>query len=120
MEHIWEFEHPAEFGAYRNRLGDLLLLPKTFNASYGAEAHAGKLKHYVEHDILSKSLHSQAYQHNPGFTKFIKETGLPFHPVQEFKKANFDERQELYRQLAERIWNPEWLNRIADGEESIP
>ena len=128
VEHIWadkyarhkdEFNHPTEFADYRNRLGDLLLLPKTFNASYGAETYAGKRKHYVEHDILAKSLHPQAYQHNPGFTRFVRDSGLPFHAVEEFNKADLDERQALYRQIAGHIWDPEWLDRIADGEEAI-
>ena len=44
IEHIWadhperhsdEFAHPSEFQEYRNRIGGLLLLPKSFNASYG-------------------------------------------------------------------------------------
>jgi len=128
VEHIWadkyirhkaEFNHPTEFAEYRNRLGDLLLLPKTFNASYGAETYAGKHKHYVEHDILAKSLHPQAYEHNPGFTRFIKESGLPFHAVDDFKKADIEKRQALYRLIAERIWTPEWLDRIANGEEKV-
>ena len=44
IEHIWadhperhgdEFLHASEFQEYRNRIGGLLLLPKSFNASYG-------------------------------------------------------------------------------------
>jgi hypothetical protein len=128
VEHIWadkyarhkhEFNHPTEFADYRNRLGDLLLLPKTFNASYGAETYAGKRKHYVEHDILAKSLHPQAYEHNPGFTRFVRASGLSFHAVEEFNKADLDERQALYRQIAGHIWDPAWLDRIAAGEEAI-
>lgn len=54
IEHIWadhpdrhtdEFSHPSEFAEYRNRLGDLLLLPKSFNASYGDLAFEQKLVH---------------------------------------------------------------------------
>jgi uncharacterized protein with ParB-like and HNH nuclease domain len=128
VEHIWadkyvrhkdEFNHSTEFEEYRNRLGDLLLLPKTFNASYGAETYVEKRRHYVEHDILAKSLHPQAYQHNPGFTRFVTESNLPFHSIDDFKKAQLDERQTLYAQIAELIWNPNWLDRIADGEEIV-
>jgi uncharacterized protein with ParB-like and HNH nuclease domain len=128
VEHIWadkyarhkdEFSHPTEFEEYRDRLGDLLLLPKTFNASYGAGTYIEKRKHYVEHDILAKSLHPQAYEHNPGFTRFVKASGLPFHAMDDFKKAQIDERQALYAQIAGRIWDPEWLDRIADGDAII-
>jgi uncharacterized protein with ParB-like and HNH nuclease domain len=117
--HKDEFNHPTEFADYRNRLGDLLLLPKTFNASYGAETYSGKRKHYVEHDILAKSLHPQAYEHNPGFTRFVRASGLSFHAVEEFNKADLDERQALYRQIAGQIWDPAWPDRIAAGEGAI-
>ena len=128
VEHIWadkfarhkdEFEHPSDFDDYRNRLGGLLLLPKTFNAAYGAETYATKRKHYLEHDIISKSLHEQAYERNAGFKRFVKESGLPFAPHEEFKKADLDTRQALYRAIAGRIWDPAWLDRIAAGEEAI-
>src|SRR5262249_18386025 len=51
IEHIWadhwelhkdEFNHEADFDEYRNRFGALLLLPKTFNASYGDLPYAKK------------------------------------------------------------------------------
>lgn len=41
----------------------------------------------------------------------MEESGLPFKPHGEFKKADLDARQELYRKLAEQIWNPENLLR---------
>lgn len=45
IEHIWadhpqrhtnEFSHPSDLAEHRNRIGGLLLLPKSFNASYVA------------------------------------------------------------------------------------
>ena len=51
IEHIWadhperhedEFAHPSEFAEYRNRIGDLLLLPKSFNASLRRSAVRGQ------------------------------------------------------------------------------
>jgi hypothetical protein len=120
IEHIWankperhsdEFEHPSDFDEYRNRIGGLLLLPKSFNASYGDLSYAKKRKHYVEQNLLARSLHEQAYEHNPGFLRLIKETGLPFRPHDEFKKADIEARQMLYRKLAEYIWSPDRLER---------
>lgn len=44
VAHIWadhydrhraEFDHLQDFSDYRNRIGGLLLLPKSFNTSYG-------------------------------------------------------------------------------------
>jgi len=122
IEHIWadhperhtdEFAHHSEFREYRNRIGGLLLLPKSFNASYSDLPYAEKREHYLGHNLLARSLHEGAYDHNPGFRRFIAESGLPFLAHRELKKADLDARQKLYQQLAERIWNPERLEREA-------
>jgi hypothetical protein len=127
IEHIWanhperhedEFTHPSEFIEYRNRIGDLLLLPKSFNASYGDIPYAQKLVHYDSQNLLARSLHPNAYDHNPGFARFIERTGLPFRPHLEFRKADLDERQDLYIQLATQIWNPDRLEGEAGTIEA--
>jgi hypothetical protein len=124
IEHIWadhpeqhadEFAHPSEFSEYRNRIGGLLLLPKSFNASYGDLPYDTKREHYLSQNLLARSLHEQAYDHNPGFRRFIEESGLAFRPHAEFRKADLDARQELYRALAERIWSPERLAQEAES-----
>lgn len=124
VEHIWanhperhkdEFGHPTDFTEYRNRIGGLLLLPKSFNASYGDKPYADKRAHYYGQNLLAQSLHEKAYDHNPGFRRFCDESGLAFCPHAEFKKADLDARQELYRQIAGQIWNPKILMREAEG-----
>jgi uncharacterized protein with ParB-like and HNH nuclease domain len=120
VEHIWadhperhtdEFAHPADFAEHRNRIGGLLLLPKSFNASYGDLTYEEKLPHYNTQNLLARSLHPQCYEHNPGFLRFVEESGLPFKAYPHFRKADLEERAVLYRQLAERIWNPDDLLR---------
>ncbi|MCE9598625.1 MAG: DUF262 domain-containing protein [Spirochaetia bacterium] len=115
VEHIWadhperhvaEFPHAADFSEYRNRIGALLLLPKSFNASYGDLRYEDKLPHYNTQNLLARSLHSQCYNHNPGFLQFRERTGLPFVHLDQFNKAQVDLRSELYKKLAEQIWNP--------------
>ena len=124
VEHIWanhadrhkdEFDHPNDFAEYRNRIGGLLLLPKSFNASYGDMPYCEKRKHYLEQNLLAKSLHEQSYEHAPGFLRFIEKTGLPFKPHVEFKKADLDARQNLYGKLAEQIWNSKNLFQEIDA-----
>lgn len=121
-EHIWadhaerhtdEFAHPSEFQEYRNRIGGLLLLPKSFNASYGDLPYAEKREHYLGQNLLAQCLHEQTYEHNPGFLRFIEESGLPFGAHAEFKKTDLDARLVLYQQLAEQIWSPERLEQEA-------
>jgi hypothetical protein len=116
VEHIWadkpeehrnEFPHSADFLEYRNRFGGLLLLPKSFNSSYGAKTYSKKLPHYLTQNLLARSLHPQAYDHNPGFRQFLGRSGLPFRPHEEFRRADLDERQELYRETAKQVWNPD-------------
>lgn len=118
VEHIWanhpgrhtdEFNHPADFSEYRNRIGGLLLLPKSFNASYGDLSYQEKLPHYNTQNLLARSLHPQCYDHNPGFLRFVQETGLPFRPYEQFKRDDLEERSLLYREIAEHIWNPHEL-----------
>lgn len=122
IEHIWanhperhkdEFSHPSDFATMRNRIGGLLLLPKSFNASYGDLPYDGKLPHYHGQNLLARSLHPTCYQNNPGFLKFIADTGLPFRPLENFRSAEMEERCDLYLKIAERIWNPELLMEVA-------
>ena len=118
IEHIWanhpdrhtdEFDHVADFEEYRNRIGGLLLLPKSFNNSFGDMEYSEKREHYFGQNLLAASLCEQAYSRNPGFSRFIENSGLVFEPHSEFKKADLDERQKLYLALAEKVWNPERL-----------
>ena len=105
--------HPSEFQEYRNRIGGLLLLPKSFNASYGDLPYAKKREHYDSQNLLARSLYELAYDLNPGFRRFIEESGLPFGAHAEFKKVDLDARQVLYQGLAEQIWSPDRLAQEA-------
>jgi len=122
VEHIWanhpenhtdEFPAAADFQEYRNRIGGLLLLPKSFNASYGDLPYKDKLPHYYGQNLLAKSLDAQCYTHNPGFVNFKQESDLPFQVHAEFKKEDLDKRYDLYLKICEMIWNPEQLTNIA-------
>jgi len=122
IEHIWadhserhedEFSHPSEFQEYRNRIGGLLLLPKSFNASYGDLPYTEKLQHYYGQNLLAQSLNERAYDRNPGFIRFVRESGLPFKSHATFRKSDLDARQLLYQKIAEKIWHPNRLDLAA-------
>ena len=124
VEHIWadhperhtdEFGHSSDFAEYRNRIGGLLLLPKRFNASYGDLPFTDKRNHYLKHNLLAQSLHEDAYERDPGFSQFVRTSALPFKPHTDFHRRDLDERQDLYRRLAEQIWNPERLAHEAES-----
>ncbi len=121
IEHIWadkheqhvdEFASAADFQDYRNRIGGLLLLPKTFNASFGAMTYADKLPHYIGQNMLARALGQPAYANNPGFIGLNAELGNVFKPYTVFKKADLDDRQEAMRILALRIWSPDRLDEL--------
>ena len=123
VEHIWanhaerhkdEFDHPADFAEYRNRIGDLLLLPKKFNISYGDKPYSEKLKHYIKQNLLAQTLHPLCYENNPDFVKFFKNQKLKFKSLEQFNKADLDTRQALYIALAKYTWRPERLTEVLE------
>ncbi|MBB2912140.1 hypothetical protein FHS43_003420 [Streptosporangium becharense] len=120
IEHIWanrferyraEVETTAEFHLRRNRLGALLLLPKSVNASFRDDPYERKLEHYYAENRLAASLHPKSRLRNTPFTKYLKASGLDsaFRPCPEFGVREIELRQHLYRLLCEEIWNPDRL-----------
>ena len=110
VEHIWsnhfdqhtdEFDNESDFQNVRNSIGDLLVLPKSFNASYGDATYDVKVKQYFSQNILAQTLNQQKYTSNPGFLGFKNSTGLPFKSYDEFKRADINERTDLYRAILE-------------------
>ena len=124
IEHIWanhpedheEFSHEVEFSEYRNRIGDLLLLPSERNKDFSDRSYEEKLEDYLNENLLAQSLHERTYERNTNFQNFIQRSRLEFRPCSDFKKEDINHRQKLYQQLAKRIWNPERL-RIPHSEE---
>jgi uncharacterized protein with ParB-like and HNH nuclease domain len=126
VEHIWankferhkdEFTNEFEFAEHRNSLGDLLLLPKSFNASYGALPFDSKVDLYFGQNGLAQSLSSLAYANNPNFLAKMEAHSLPFRSFDkgEFTKDAISKRQELYVKIASIIWAPSAL----DAQQSL-
>ena len=81
IEHIWadkfdehrdEFEQKTDFDEYRNRIGDLVLLPQGTNQSFKARPYCEKLKHYVKENLLVRSLCPLSYESGPNFQSMIQ------------------------------------------------
>ncbi|ASP39596.1 hypothetical protein CHH28_13350 [Bacterioplanes sanyensis] len=117
VEHIWankfahhrdEFDQESDFEDYRNRLGGLILLPRGTNQSYGAKPYEEKRDHYVkENNLLAQSLCDITYDNNPNFKNMCERLALNFKPHAQFNKQDLEERQQLYRAIAEQIWSTE-------------
>ena len=114
VEHIWsnhfdqhtdEFDNESDFQSARNNIGDLLVLPKSFNASYGDAPYDVKVKQYFSQNILAQTLNQQKYTSNPGFLGFMNSSGLPFKAYDEFRRASINERTDLYRAILEFEFN---------------
>lgn len=120
IEHIWanhyerhtdEFDHESDFARARNRLGGLLLVPKSFNASYGGLPYEEKLPHYRGQNRLAASLHADTYRNNPTLRSYMETSGLPFKSHERFDTKDLAERQELYLQMCKEIWSPGLLDQ---------
>jgi hypothetical protein len=124
IEHVWanhyerhteEFDHESEFARARNRLGGLLLLPKSFNASYGDLPYQDKLPHYRGQNRLAATLHPDTFRNNPTLLSYMERSGLAFMPHERFQLQDLAERQELYLEMCKQIWSPDLLSDESSG-----
>ena len=133
VEHIWanhyerfkvEFPQEKEFDRNRNRLGALVLLPSTVNRWLSDRVFAAKRAAYAKktscpneespRNLLAQSLVMQPAD-IPGFREFARESGLPFEPCDDFKKANIEAREKLYQELGRRIWGMDAIREAGNG-----
>ena len=114
IEHIWanhfeqhtdEFASEDDFASVRNSIGDLLVLPKSFNSSYGDKSYEDKMPHYYEQNVLAQSLCKMKYENNPGFLQFKNSSQLNFKYYDSFKRSSIGERGELYKSILKWNWN---------------
>lgn len=115
VEHIWanhfkdhsdEFSNEDDFDFTRNKFGALLILPRDKNRSFQDNTYEEKLPKYYSENLLARTLNKHCYQNNPQFLRFKEESQLLFKPMDEFKKQQIFERQQLYKAIAKKIWNP--------------
>lgn len=120
IEHIWadkiefhsdEFTQLHEFHEIRNKLGDLILLPRGTNQSFGAGDYNEKLPHYLKENLLAQSLHATTYERNPNFLNYINQSGLLFKPHSKYQKEDLNKRQELYKNISEQIWSLDFFTK---------
>lgn len=105
IEYMDEFRDPEEFEYYRNKLGNLLLLPSSFNKSYNDSSYEIKVEHYFGQNLLARSLNSKCYNRDPSFKKFVEESGINFRAYEKFLKDQIKERTIVYNEIINQIWN---------------
>ena len=124
IEHIWHANYREvcneesmnennlsedRFREMRNNIGGLVLLPKRDNASYNDCSYAIKREYYQTQNLLAGSLHENSYNARIGIRKFKEQSELPFKSHSEFKESDLEDRQKLYREIADKIWHPDRL-----------
>lgn len=90
--------------AYSGQFGGLLLLPMDKNRGLNDLTFDKKLLIYFGENLLAKSMNSDCYQNNPQFKRFFEAENLKFKAYTSFDKKAWLERQELYEELAKKIW----------------
>lgn len=116
IEHNWsnhfdrhkdEFEQENEFDEWRNRIGALVLLPKSTNGSFLDETFEKKVEVYIGKNIpyITQSLSNLFYRNNPKFNRFYTNFDLKFKSYGYFNKESIKERCKLYADLADKIWS---------------
>ena len=81
-----------------------LVLPRSFNRSYGDKVYSEKVKQYFSQNILAQTLNEQKYINNPTFLRFVQDSSLAFKSYNEFTRTSINERAELYKAILEWNW----------------
>jgi uncharacterized protein with ParB-like and HNH nuclease domain len=112
--HDWfvdEYPEKETFDRHRNKFGGLLLLPMDKNRSLNDLTFDKKLPIYFGENLLAKSLNKDCYLNNPQFIRFYERENLNFKPFSLFNKEALLERQELYEEIAKKIWGVDQLEK---------
>ena len=128
------YESEEDFNRTRDQLGALVLLRSQSNQAFSNQVFGDKGTYYGRENLLALSLCASCYRKNSPFIQFIKEENLPFkwyindekHALTDkqrsfmsdeaktqqklFSKKSIDERQHLYKAIAERVWRLEFFN----------
>ncbi|ADG72514.1 DUF262 domain-containing protein [Brachyspira murdochii] len=100
-----EYSSKEEFENYRNKIGALLLLPKSINASLNDSNYEEKIKKYSQENIYASSLNIITYKNNPQFKQFQNEYNINFEHYSKFGKIEIEKRTKLLIKLFNIIWN---------------
>jgi hypothetical protein len=102
---------PDAFRSLRARLGVLLLLPSSDNASFNDAPYDEKIGYYSRHNRLAAILDPKSQQRNPNVRNFISKNGLGslFHGFGEHPEITVvvDSRGLLYQELCREVWSAE-------------
>jgi len=100
-----KYDGEQDFGNHRNMIGGLVLVQQGTNQSYSDMDFKDKKGFYGgTENLLAASLHEGYYSRNPNFKNGIADE-LKFEPFDDFGKEAIWKRQELYKRIAEKVWD---------------
>ena len=100
------FSDEAEYTSLRNRIGALVLLPRSRNRSLQDKPYNEKIEAYKTENILTKTLTNSFYENNPRMIAFMathKDVKLAH--CTEFGKPEIKSRGQLYTNIARIVWS---------------
>ena len=99
------FLDEGEYSTLRNKIGALVLLPRSRNRSLQDKSYKDKIEAYKTENVLTCSLTESFYGNNPRIAKFIHDKpDIKLSSYEEFGKPEIKERGELYTNIAKRVW----------------
>lgn len=104
-----DFDDKQDYLNTRNKLGALILLPRSKNRSLQDKSYNEKRLKYLGDNVLAQTLCNEIYEHNPQAQTFITTSGLPFKGYEIFNKSSFKERQDLYKKIIKEIWDEDYF-----------
>jgi hypothetical protein len=106
-----EIPDPVTFRSLRARLGVLLLLPSSDNASFNDAPYDEKIGYYSRHNRLAAVLDPKNQRRNPSVRNFVTKNGLGtlFHSFGDHPEmmAVVESRGLLYQELCRQVWSAE-------------
>jgi hypothetical protein len=106
------FRNSKDYRYARERLGALILLPRTINQKLGDKTYADKRAIYAAQadNALARSVLGSELV-SPNLRKTLEAHGVVFADLREINKASLAQRQKTMVTLADYVWSGE---RLAD------
>ena len=119
-----EIPDPDTFRSLRARLGVLLLLPPSDNASFNDAPYDEKIGYYSRHNRLAAVLDPNSQRRNPSVRNFVAKNGLGslFHSFGDHPEMTVvvDNRGLLYQELCRQVWSAEAVGLVVPTTNEEP
>jgi hypothetical protein len=99
-----EFDNPAQYSAYVEKLGNLTLLEKSINTSVSNGAYQAKIPGYKQSTFLLTK--STAEKPHVGVNTQVNRAAEDLISFDKWDSAAIEQRQDMLGRLARKVWMP--------------